>query len=73
MSLPTSLPPKTHLLSRTSLVVQGLGLCTSTAGDKGSIPGWETQIPVCQALRPFEENHRLSKAVTTWPCALHRA
>ena len=29
---------------RTSLVVQWLGLCTSTAGGTGSIPGWGTKI-----------------------------
>ena len=28
-----------------SLVVQWLGLQASTAGDPGSIPGWETKIP----------------------------
>ena len=30
---------------RTSLVVQGLRLCTSTAGSMGSIPSWGTEIP----------------------------
>ena len=29
----------------TSLVVQWLGLCASTARDMGSIPGWGTKIP----------------------------
>ena len=29
----------------TSLVVQWLGLCASTAGDMGSIPGRGTKIP----------------------------
>ena len=28
-----------------SLVVQWLGLCASTAGDTGSIPGWGNKIP----------------------------
>ena len=28
-----------------SLVVQWLGLCASTAGGQGSIPGWGTKIP----------------------------
>ena len=30
---------------RASLVVQWLGLRTSTAGDMGSIPSWGTKIP----------------------------
>ena len=29
----------------TSLAVQWLRLCTSTAGGSGSIPGWGTRIP----------------------------
>ena len=29
----------------TSLEVQWLGLCASTAGGTGSIPGWEAKIP----------------------------
>ena len=29
----------------TSLVVQWLRLCASTAGDVGLIPGWGTKIP----------------------------
>ena len=29
----------------TSLAVQWLGLCTSTAGSMGSIPGWGTKMP----------------------------
>ena len=29
---------------RNSLAVQWLGLCSSTAGDLGSIPGWGTKI-----------------------------
>ena len=29
----------------TSLVVQWLRFCTSTAGVVGSIPGWETKVP----------------------------
>ena len=29
----------------TSLAVQWLGLCASTAGGAGSIPGWGTKIP----------------------------
>ena len=29
----------------TSLAVQCLRLCTSTAGGTGSTPGWETKIP----------------------------
>ena len=33
------------LQAGTSLVVQWLGLCTSTAGDVGSIPGWGTKLP----------------------------
>ena len=28
-----------------SLVVQCLGLCASTGGGPGSIPGWGTKIP----------------------------
>ena len=28
-----------------SLEVQRLELCTSTVGDTGSIPGWETKVP----------------------------
>ena len=28
-----------------SLAVQWLGLCTSTAGGPGSIPGWGAKIP----------------------------
>ena len=33
----------------TSLVVQWLRLCTSTAGGMGSIPGWGTKIPQAAA------------------------
>ena len=33
-------------MSRTSLVVQWLGLCTFTAGDTVSIPGCGTEIPL---------------------------
>ena len=33
------------LTSRTSLVVQWLRLCTSTAGGEGLIPGQGTKIP----------------------------
>ena len=29
----------------TSLAVQWLRICTSTAGSRGSIPGWGTRIP----------------------------
>ena len=36
----------------TSLAVQWLGLCASTAGGRGSIPGWGT---------------RISHACVTWP------
>ena len=32
------------ILSRNSLVVQGLGLCYSTAGSLGSVPGGGTKI-----------------------------
>ena len=32
-------------LAGSSLVVQCLGLCTSTAGDMGPIPGWGTKVP----------------------------
>ena len=34
-----------NLTSGTSLAVQWLRLCTSTAGDPGSIPGRGTKIP----------------------------
>ena len=34
-----------HIEMGTSLEVQGLGLCASTAGDMGSIPGQRTKIP----------------------------
>ena len=37
--------PQTAQVPGNSLVVQSLGLCASTAGDLGSIPGWETRIP----------------------------
>ena len=30
---------------KNSLAVQWLGLCDSTAGVIGSLPGWETKIP----------------------------
>ena len=36
---------KNKLIQGTSLVVQWLRLCTSTAGAVGSIPGQETKIP----------------------------
>ena len=32
------------------LAVQWLGLCTSTAGGPGLIPGWETKIPEASHL-----------------------
>ena len=38
-----------HTEMGTSLEVQWLGLCVSTAGDLGLIPGWGTRIP--QATR----------------------
>ena len=31
-------------MMETSLIVQWLGLCASTAGDPDSIPGWESKI-----------------------------
>ena len=37
--------PQTAQVPGNSLVVQSLGLCASTAGGLGSIPGWETRIP----------------------------
>ena len=36
----------------TSLVVQWLGLCISTAGGMGVIPGWGTKILTCHVLWP---------------------
>ena len=36
--------PHDKRLSRNSLVVQWLGLCASTAGGTGSLPGWGTKI-----------------------------
>ena len=33
------------IIRGTSLVVQWLGLCASTAGSTGSIPGWGTRTP----------------------------
>ena len=37
-------------MTGTSLVVQWLRLCGSTAGDVGLIPGWGSQMPHCAAL-----------------------
>ena len=40
-----------ELLSRTSLVIQWLGLCVSRAGVMGSIPGQRTRIRVRVRVR----------------------
>ena len=37
-------------MTGTSLVVQWLRLCGSTAGGVGLIPGWGSQMPHCAAL-----------------------
>ena len=45
------------LVQRTSLVIQGLRLCASTAGDVGLILGWGTKIPhaarCCKKINPL--------------------
>ena len=45
----------------TSLEVQWLGLCTSTAGGTGSIPGWGTMIP--HAVRCVQKNKFLNMCI----------
>ena len=40
----------------TSLVVQGFGLCTSTAGGMGSIPGQRTETPTSCVAWPKKDS-----------------
>ena len=47
-----------------SLVVQRLGLCASTAGGIGSIPGWETNI--LHATRPGQKKEGGRISVYKW-------
>ena len=47
---------KNELQGINSLAVQRLGLCTSTAGGPGSIPGWGTKIP--QAARRGQKKEK---------------
>ena len=52
----------------TSLAVQWLGLHASTAGDKGSIPGWGIKIPhavVCEAKKKKEKEWHVKKEIKT--------
>ena len=49
---------------RNSLAVQWLGFCTSTAGGRGSIPGWGTKfLHACGAVSTKKETTPLA---TTW-------
>ena len=61
-------------LSTTSLAVQWLGLCPSTAGGTGSIPGWGTKIPhaarCSQKTKPKPNKMTLSPPLESSP-ALH--
>ena len=43
----------------TSLAVQCLGLCASTAGDTGSIPGQGTKIPHAPQRAPAPHQKRI--------------
>ena len=47
----------------TSLAVQWLGLCASTAGGMGSIPGWGTKIP--HAMQTNNNNNNKSNVLLT--------
>ena len=51
-------------LSGNSLAVQWLGLCASTPGGTGSIPGRGTKIP--QATRKTKIKERLKPEVQKW-------
>ena len=44
------------MIQGNSLVVQWLGLCTSTAGDMGVTPGWGTQI--LDVIQPKKEKQK---------------
>ena len=45
-------------MTGTSLVVQWLRLCGSTAGGIGLIPGWGSQMPHCAALPHLRQKKR---------------
>ena len=47
----------------TSLVVQWLRLCTSTAGDAALIPSQGTQIPTCHAVQPTQKIKNKNEAI----------
>ena len=47
---------------KTSLVVQWLKLCTSTAGGTGSIPGWGSSA--CLAVQPKQQQQKAKKNPT---------
>ena len=51
---------KKRKMCRTSLAVQWLGSCTSTAGSRGSIPGWGKEDPTCCGVWP-KNNKNIKK------------
>ena len=50
----------------TSLVVQWLRLCASTAGNVGVIPGWETKIPHAKGHSQKNILYALNPANMLW-------
>ena len=51
-----------NMIVGTSLVVQWLRLCTSTAGGAGSTPGWGTKIlMLCGAAKKLKNNNNKLK------------
>ena len=55
---------KIRLAYRNYVKVQWLGLCTSTAGDVGSIPGRGSQIP--QAFWCGQKKKKKTKKLDSW-------
>ena len=49
--------------SWTSLAVQWLRLCTSSAGSTGSVPGWGTKIPHAAGRVQKEKKKKKKKAI----------
>ena len=44
-----------------TLVIQGLGLCTLTTKDQGSIPGWGTKMPQAVLYGQKEKKRKREK------------
>ena len=77
--LPVPGPEPEHIVGlkkaccTTSLAVQWLRFHTSTAGDVGSTPGWETKIPhaiKCGPKRVLKKKKVLHSAESPWTSKL---